>query len=294
MTAGYTTTVYRVGRKRLHYFPIIASAAWFLTLTTLLIRWLSLGRPRYPGQVNPLIPFISDIAAFRFKPVFVAGCTITAICFVGTVFSVHHVRYSTGFYGLADDAAWRKTLSFIAMFTGFVSGACLFLLSVFDTFQKHEEHRYLLVGLFGGLALSSITTEIVWWDETYKAARFPGLRKWYVRMLSMVNKATMLTLSTCFRCIVNNFLVLCITGFGVAFLVLLYTDYWHSAALMEWIITYLGSIWIGTFAGYIRYVHTESSNPSRLLLTTLYRFREAGGVANRETSPEHQPLLAPV
>lgn len=254
MTAGYTTTVYRVGRKRLHYFPIIASAAWFLTLTTLLLRWLSLGRPRYPGQVNPWIPFISDIAAFRFKPVFVVGCTITAICFVGTVFSVHHVRYSTGFYGLADDAAWRKTLSFIAMLTGFVSGACLFLLSVFDTFQKHEEHRYLLVGLFGGLALSSITTEIVWWDETYKAARFPGLRKW---------------------CIVNNFLVLCITGFGVAFLVLLYTDYWHSAALMEWIITYLGSIWIGTFAGYIR-------------------FREAGGVANRETSPEHQPLLAPL
>lgn len=171
-------TLYRHSRKRLHYFPIIASVAWFFTLTILLVRWLSLGRPVYPGQGNPLIPFISNIAAFRFKPLFVIGCTITGICFIGTVYSVHHVRYSTGYYGLADDAIWRKTISAIAMFSGVVAGACLLMLSIFDTFQKREEHRYLLVGVFGGLALSSITTEIVWWDETWKAARFPGLRKW--------------------------------------------------------------------------------------------------------------------
>lgn len=172
------TAFYRHTRKRLHYFPIIASAAWFLTLTILLLRWISLGRPRYPGQENPLIPFISDIAAFRFKPIFVIGCALTAVCFVGTVYSVHHVRYSPGFYGLSDDAVWRKTLSGIAMVTGVVAGTCLLLLSIFDTFQKHEEHRYLLVGTFGGLAISSLCTEIVWWDETWKAARFPGLRKW--------------------------------------------------------------------------------------------------------------------
>ena len=50
--------------NKLHYFPIIASVTWFSTLTILLIRWLAVGRPRYPGQVNPDIPFISDIAAF--------------------------------------------------------------------------------------------------------------------------------------------------------------------------------------------------------------------------------------
>lgn len=164
--------------NKLHYFPIIASVTWFSTLTILLIRWLAVGRPRYPGQVNPDIPFISDIAAFTFKPVFIIGCTITAVCFVGTVYSVHHVRYSSSFYGLVDDALWRKTLSGVAMFSGLVAGSCLLLLSIFDTFEEHEKHLWLLVGTFGGLAISSITTEIVWWDETYKAARFPGLRKW--------------------------------------------------------------------------------------------------------------------
>lgn len=66
------------------------------------------------------------------------------------------------------------------MFSGLVAGSCLLLLSIFDTVEEHDKHKWLLVGTFGALAISSLTTEIVWWDETYKAARFPGLRKWYV------------------------------------------------------------------------------------------------------------------
>ncbi|KFH40811.1 hypothetical protein ACRE_084940 [Hapsidospora chrysogenum ATCC 11550] len=253
------SSFYAHSHKRLHYFPIIASISWFSTITILLARWFALGRPRYPGQVNPDIPFVSDIAAFQFKPVFIIGCTLTAVGFVGTVYSVHHVRYSHSFYGLADDAAWRKTLSGIAMFSGLVAGTCLLLLSIFDTFEAHEKHRWLLVGTFGGLAISSFTTEIVWWDETYKAARFPGLRKW---------------------CIANNILVACISGVSVAFLVFLFKDYPGRAGYLEWTITYLGSLWLGTFAGYIR-------------------FREEGGVAtagaeaDQQIDPEQQPLLDP-
>jgi hypothetical protein len=95
---------------------------------------------------------------------------------------------------------------------------------------------------------------------------------------------------------VNNILVVCIAGVGIAFLVLLYTDYWHSAGLMEWTITYLGALWIGTFAGYIRYADTLTFVFSLLLarLTLVSRFREAGGVAQRDAVPEQQPLLAPV
>lgn len=62
---------------------------------------------------------------------------------------------------------------------------------------------------------------------------------------------------------------MCIAGVGVAFLVLLYTDYWHSAALMEWTITYLGALWIGTFAGYIRYVDMSHSRPLTYAQLTL-------------------------
>lgn len=165
---------------KLYLFPLCAGLAWFTTLSILLIRWFAIGQPRYPGQVNPDIPFISDIGAFTFQPVFIAGCALTGVTFAGTVFSVHHVRYSDKFYGLTDDAAWRQTTSFVALFTGLVAATCLTLLSVFDTFENNEEHRYLLMGTFGALALSAVLTTAVWWDQIWGPAEFLGLRKWYV------------------------------------------------------------------------------------------------------------------
>ncbi|CAN8096230.1 unnamed protein product [Discula destructiva] len=166
--------------KKLWLFPLTAGLAWFTTLSILLVRWLAIGQPRYPGQVNPELPFISDIGAFVFQHVFITGCAVTGVTFAGTVFAVHHVRYSEKFYGLTDDAGWRQITSFFALFEGLVSAACLVLLSVFDTFQNNKEHRYLLMGTFWGLGTSGILTTMVWWDQIWGPAQFGGLRKWSV------------------------------------------------------------------------------------------------------------------
>lgn len=163
---------------KLWIFPLVAGASWFSTLTILLVRWLAIGQPRYPGQVNPEIPFISDIAAFSFQPVFIAGCAITGAAFAGTVFAVHHVRYSPEFYGQTDDAEWRQTTSFVALFMGLLASMCLVCLSIFDTFENNDEHRYILMCTFGGLGLAAILTAVVWWDQARATARFAGLRKW--------------------------------------------------------------------------------------------------------------------
>lgn len=149
-----------------------------MTLSILLVRWFAIGQPRYPGQVNPDVPFISDIAAFTFKPVFVTGSAITGLAFVGTVFAVHHVRYSPKFYGLTNDAQWRQATSFVALFTGLAAAFSLVLLSVFDTVDAHVRHRYLLMATFGGLGLSAVLTSAVWWDQTWGPARWAGLRRW--------------------------------------------------------------------------------------------------------------------
>jgi hypothetical protein len=164
--------------QKLWIFPLAAGISWFTTLTVLLVRWLAIGQPRYPGQVNPEIPFISDIAAFTFQPVFIAGCAVTGVTFAGTVFAVHHVRYSPRFYGLTDDAEWRQATSFVALFMGLFASVCLVCLSIFDTFENNDEHRYILMCTFGGLGLAAILTAIVWWDEAWGAAKFTGLRKW--------------------------------------------------------------------------------------------------------------------
>ncbi|KAH8158233.1 hypothetical protein CIB48_g10016 [Xylaria polymorpha] len=164
--------------RRLWLFPLLASLFWFATLTILLIRWLSLGRPRYPGQVNPDIPFVSDIAAQTFQPVFIVGCAATGVCFFGTVFAVHHVRYSPRFYGLTNDTRWKQGLSLVALVTGLAAAVSLVLLSIFDTYEAHLRHQYLLMVTFGGLFLSAVTTIVVWWDQTRGTVVFVELRKW--------------------------------------------------------------------------------------------------------------------
>ena len=163
---------------KLYIFPLVAGVSWFSTLTILLIRWFAVGLPKYPGQINPEIPFISDIAAFTFQPVFIAGCAITGIAFTGTVFAVHHVRYSPEFYGLTDDAEWRQTTSILALFMGLVASVCLVCLGIFDTFENNDEHRLILMCTFAGLGLAAILTAVVWWDQAWATARFTGLRKW--------------------------------------------------------------------------------------------------------------------
>jgi hypothetical protein len=152
--------------RLLWVFPLVAGTTWFTTITILLLRWLWIGQPRYPGQVNPDVPFISDIAAFTLKPVFVTGCTVTGLAFAAAVFGVHHVRYSPRFYALsAADAPWRHGVSFVALVAGLLAALALFFLSLYDTFNAHALHARLLVATFVGLGLTALTTSAVWWDQ---------------------------------------------------------------------------------------------------------------------------------
>ncbi|KAI2610646.1 Frag1/DRAM/Sfk1 [Hypoxylon fragiforme] len=222
--------------RRLWLFPLLAGSAWFITLTILLVRWLVIGRPQYPGQVNPYVPFISDIAAHQFKPVFIVGCVVTGVTFVGTMFAVHHVRYSPQFYKLTDDALWRQITSLIAEVAGMGAAVSLINLSVFDTADAHVRHRHLLMGTFGGLFVSAITTTAVWWDQICGPTVFVGLRKW---------------------CMFNTFLVLCQFGCGLAFVILMYGGYYKSSGILEWCLTYLGSFWLASFVGYTMFREGE-------------------------------------
>ncbi|KAI1179708.1 hypothetical protein F4777DRAFT_396506 [Nemania sp. FL0916] len=224
--------------RQLWLFPLLAGTFWFATLTTLLLRWVSLGRPQYPGQVNPYVPFISDIGAQTFQPVFIVGCTVTGICFFGTVFAVHHVRYSPKFYGLTDDARWKQGVSLLALITGLAAAVSLVLLSVFDTYKAHTRHLYLLLGTFGGLFISALTTTIVWWDQARGGVVFVGLRKW---------------------CILNIVLVLCQFVVGTVFVILLRSGNFYIAGILEWCLTYMGSFWLLSFIGYTRF--REGENP---------------------------------
>ncbi|KAL7623776.1 hypothetical protein AAE478_005329 [Parahypoxylon ruwenzoriense] len=225
--------------RRLWLFPLLAGFFWFLTLTILLILWLAIGRPQYPGQEKPTIPFISSIAAHQFKPVFIVGCVATGFGYLGTVFAVHYVRYAPQFYGLIDDAPWRQTTSLVALMASFVAAVSLILLSIFDTEDAPARHRQLLMGTFGGLSISAIATVAVWSDQIWGSTRFAGLQKWFI---------------------FNTFLVLCEFGTGFAFVILMDEDYFNSSGIFEWCLTYLGSLWLISFVGYTKFREDEDSS----------------------------------
>ncbi|KAB8214364.1 hypothetical protein BDV33DRAFT_228383 [Aspergillus novoparasiticus] len=70
--------------SRLFLFPALAGS-------------LAHGIPQYPGQSNQHVAFISDIASFELKPLFLIGASITAVGFVTTVAAVHVVHYEPEF-----------------------------------------------------------------------------------------------------------------------------------------------------------------------------------------------------
>ncbi|KAJ8120234.1 hypothetical protein ONZ43_g3005 [Nemania bipapillata] len=126
------------------------------------------------------MPFVSDIAAQTLQPVFIVGCAATGISFFGTVFSVHHVRYSPNFYGLTDDASWRQGVSLVALIAGLAASVSLVLLSIFDTYDTPDKHKFMLMGTFGGLFISGVATTAVWWDQVRGTGTLvsASLRKW--------------------------------------------------------------------------------------------------------------------
>jgi len=62
-------------------------------LWAMLIVWLAQGRPRYVSQEGS-IAYISDVGASGLKPLFIAGCAITALCFFLTLVVARVLRHT--------------------------------------------------------------------------------------------------------------------------------------------------------------------------------------------------------
>ncbi|KAL9008985.1 MAG: hypothetical protein Q9173_005948 [Seirophora scorigena] len=161
---------------RLYYLlPLIGGTAWFLTHLILLSYWLGEGRPVYPSQLNPYVPFISDIGAYRLKPLFIVGGTTTAVAYAGTIFAANRIRYHPSGYGIKDPK-WKKVLAIIALIAGLVACVGCMCLTVFDTRHYSEIHRPMLKTTFAGIAISACCTEAVYIDQIRPSTDFRQLR----------------------------------------------------------------------------------------------------------------------
>ncbi|KAE8405264.1 Frag1/DRAM/Sfk1 family-domain-containing protein [Aspergillus pseudonomiae] len=264
--------------NRLVLFPALAGSVWFLTLASLLSIWLAHGMPQYPGQSNQHVAFISDIASFELKPLFLVGASVTAVGFVTTVAAVHVVRYEPGFAlvkcpvtdnrndngdhdlpghssSYLSDCGYQdsdseeeedhettrtlKLISLLAIFAAGVASIALILLAVMDTFRYKSAHHLFLQVCFAGLAIQSASTAIVYSNE----------------VLGFVSAS----LSTA--------LILTEVFLGVAFISLTVPEEsasYRKAGILEWIIAFLGTIYLWLFCGFLDRTNFDGYVPSVL------------------------------
>ncbi|GAD97812.1 hypothetical protein AOR_1_1722194 [Paecilomyces variotii No. 5] len=274
--------ILQIPPSRLFLFPFIAGTVWFLTLSALLLTWLGRGSPRYPGQGNPYVAFISDIASFELKPLFLVGASITAVSFVVSVAAVHVVRYEyfPPIYPPGNSSSlWRNNnnchspndsrtheeedesvlattnmtksraaISLVSIVAAIVAAMGLVLLGVMDTFRYHQAHSILLKICFAGLALTAAGTVVVYAEEVVSfLARWEGdeedkqTRRW-LRFCTLAS-ASLVILEFCL---------------GITFIILSAQECWHVAGIFEWIMAFLGTAYMGLFAGFFVGIQEET------------------------------------
>ena len=138
----------------------------------MMIVWLVQGQPKYPSmEPGARIAYISDVGkhhsearcnqfpgsnglvgAYRLKPLFVTGCSVTAAFLFLSLLSVRVNHKLT-----TKLERWFDILSILAVGMG---SAGLILLSIFDTRRHPSLHRLFLFLFMLGLILSAVFTTI--------------------------------------------------------------------------------------------------------------------------------------
>ncbi|KAF4596372.1 hypothetical protein EYR40_007940 [Pleurotus pulmonarius] len=159
------------------WIPLFGAFIWFGTLLSMLITWLAQGRPRYVSQ-DGSIAYISDVGADILKPLFVAGCSITAACFFASLVMERWLRHSGRLIPIMRKR--ERAFSILAILSSFVGGCGLILLSVFDTKRHTSLHRVFLLVFMVGVVFSAIFTvvEYRWISKDFAFVR--SLKKAYV------------------------------------------------------------------------------------------------------------------
>ena len=295
--------------------------------------------------------FISDIASFELKPLFLVGSSITAVCFVITVAAVHVMRYEPGFallkaanprfhrrgsdlnrdhlidnsYGTANtnantetnnasdtnnpssdneddqDSNITKTLRFISLLSilaASLASTALIMLSVMDTFRHHLVHHFFLQLCFCGLALQAAGTAVVYANEvigfiSFLCNRGRWLHDWGERCIKVRILYSPPFLARLYACGVlgcanvtsaslSTALILIEVFLCISFLSITQSgrvNVYRRAAILEWIIAFLGTVYLWLFGGFFLDRYIDSS----------FTFILKTATDNCRTDPRHLP-----
>ncbi|KAG7089904.1 hypothetical protein E1B28_011537 [Marasmius oreades] len=224
------------------WIPLFGAFIWFGTLWAMLITWLAQGRPHYVSM-DGNIAYISDIGADILKPLFIVGCSITAVSFFLSLVIERYLRHSGRL--LPNMRTRERVMNTLAAFGALIGGVGLILLSVFDTKRHSSLHRLFLLIFMIGVALSALFTvmEYRWLSKDF----------WGVKELRRAYKA---------KGFIAGILVVLAIAFGVALFKRV-----NVGAVLEWTIAFGFTFYMLTFFMDLRQakgIHKGELNHSRM------------------------------
>ena len=206
------------------WIPQFGAFIWFGTLLSMLVTWLAQGREQYESMEGR-IAYISDIGANFLKPLFVTGCSITAVCFFLSLIIERWLRRSGRL--IKTMRRRERVYAILAIISSFIGGVGLILLSVFDTARHSSLHRLFLLIFMVGVILSAIFTviEYRWISKDYSGFR--------ALQIAYRTKGA-----------IAGILIILAIAFGVT----MYKRVANVAAILEWVIAFGFTLYLLTFA----------------------------------------------
>jgi hypothetical protein len=208
------------------WLPVISGLVWCGMLLGMLLSWIIDTNSKHYSSMseNQTIAYISDIGASHLKPLFIAGCVVTTVfldlSFVAERWLRHQGRL------VPNTTLSQKILAVLTVVFALVGTAGLILLSVFDTVHHDRLHDMFLILFIGGYLLSAIFT--CWEYQRLGAIH----RQHSILRISFWVKLAFIIIEFCL---------------AVAFVACSVTKNYNIAAIFEWIVSFVFTLYIISF-----------------------------------------------
>lgn len=206
-------------------FPALSSMMWLGMLLGMLISWGVDGEPKYPSmEAGQSIAYISDIGAFRLKPLFITGSVITTV-FLDIGFLAERWLRHTGRLA-RNTSTSQKVLSLLSSIFAIAGAAGLILLSIFDTYHHPRLHDGFLLIFIAGYVISAIfiCAEYQRLGIHYRNHRILAISFW-IKLVFIIVEIL----------------------FAIVFVSTSFTHHRNVAAIFEWIIAFVFTFYVLSF-----------------------------------------------
>jgi Frag1/DRAM/Sfk1 family len=205
--------------------PVFSSLTWLGMLLGMLIYWCTSGRPHYPSMSSDqTIAYISDVGAFRLKPLFIAGAAVSVVTLDLSLFAERWLRHNGRL--APNTSQFQKTISVLSIIFAVVGAAGIILLTIFDTYHHDKLHDGMLLLFIAGYIISAIliVTEYQRLGIHYRHHRILRISFWFKLFFIVV------------ECILAIIFASTFSG-----------SHQNVAAVVEWSIAFIFTFWIGSF-----------------------------------------------